>query len=123
MEQKRLYEVDTSQQDSLSRLKPIRLPDPSLRLPEVTHTLSDQSKAARERFLAEQNEYQITLDIVVETIGNRLGVIHVLELMDELRAKYPKYDDHKFVVIIYEILNNHFITIGSDGLIAHPLLA
>ena len=123
MEQKRLYEIDPSNQDSLTTLKPIRLPDPSLRLPEVAHVLSDESMAARERFLAQQYMYQAVLDVVVETIGNRLGTIHTLELMDELRIKYPEYDERKFVTVIYETLNNHFIVILPNGLIVHPLLA
>ena len=123
MEQKRLYEIDPSNQDSLTTLKPIQLPDPSLRLPEVAHGLSEQSMAARERFLAQQYMYQAVLDVVVETIGNRLGTIHTLELMDELRIKYPEYDERKFVTVIYETLNNHFIAILPNGLIVHPLLA
>ena len=69
MEQKRLYEIDPSKQDSLNMLKPIQLPDPSLRLPEVAHVLSDESMAARERFLAQQYMYQAVLDVVMRQLA------------------------------------------------------
>jgi len=106
----------------MSELTNVILPDPMNRFPKISHSLSNEQEAARDRFIVENNQRQDILDIVVDAIGNQLGNITVLDLLQQLDKSHPGLRQSS-VKAIYDTLSGPFIAITAEGLMVHPLEA
>jgi hypothetical protein len=104
----------------LQRLEPVVLPNPVNIAREVEATLSERTRAARDRLSAEHEQRQVVADMIVNLIGDDLGTITVNSLIEGLIIILPDMPLYLFSSVIHENLSGVYITILPDGRIVAP---